>query len=520
MPLAIGVFVSDDARAAGAWEPAGTLKSARAGQTATVLEDQRVLVVGGRRPDMPTTTVELFDPSSQTSAYAEPLSEARAEHTATLLDDGRVLVAGGSYDDLEDALASVEIYDPAIGTWSQAAPMHDARWDHTAVRLLDGRVLVIGGRGVPDAFFATVNSAEIYDPVLDEWSEADSMSQRRELHAATLLPDGRVVVTGGFQESGNKVGIVEIFAPQTNSFERAGQLDLPRFDHAVTSLPDGRLLIAGGRADNGGEPPYVQAVEIYDPSTGVSQAAPQMGSAHYDLEAFPLDDGRVLIAASHSEVFDPTELDGHPWKYAGTMQDARARFAAVQLADGRAFVIGGSVGGEPLASVEVWDPRGVSLEQLGFPCTGVDECASGFCADGVCCDAACDRGSCDVCAYEPYDPMNGTCTTMSCASYPYVVDEASCSTSAPACKTSCTSSADCNPGFTCDLATQRCEEERPSAGGGDPPPDPVEDPEPVDSCSCSVAGEGRGSWLSALVPLFVLRRHRRAGRTRPRIAGE
>src|SRR3712207_9426331 len=56
----------------------------------------KVLVVGGQAYSGPPSSVELYDPATNTWSFAAPLSQARANHTATLLPNGKVLVAGGS----------------------------------------------------------------------------------------------------------------------------------------------------------------------------------------------------------------------------------------------------------------------------------------------------------------------------------------------------------------------------------------------------------------------------------------
>ena len=70
-----------------------------------------------------------------------------AFHPSTRMPDGRVLVAGGLVNDRLDGQASTaaELYDPNSGTWTATQRLTDSRWGHTATLLPNGKVLVAGG---------------------------------------------------------------------------------------------------------------------------------------------------------------------------------------------------------------------------------------------------------------------------------------------------------------------------------------------------------------------------------------
>src|SRR5439155_21698951 len=124
-----------------------------------------VLVAGGTGNFSVFASAELYDPARRTWSFSGSLNTARAGHTATLLPNGMVLVAGGYDIDLnnnQNSLASAELYDPTSGTWTATGSLNTARASHTATLLPDGMVLVAGGGrgGLPFPFAG----AELYDP--------------------------------------------------------------------------------------------------------------------------------------------------------------------------------------------------------------------------------------------------------------------------------------------------------------------------------------------------------------------
>ena len=131
------------------WSHTGCLNEARAGHTATLLPNGKVLVVGGG-PNDPydwTNTAELYDPATGTWCYTASPSTPRRGHTATLLTNGKVLVAGGEYG-TDQRLNSAEFYDPATGAWTATGNLNSLQFQHSATLLANGKVLVVGFMGL------------------------------------------------------------------------------------------------------------------------------------------------------------------------------------------------------------------------------------------------------------------------------------------------------------------------------------------------------------------------------------
>lgn len=288
--------------ATGKFSITGSMGVARAGASATLLGDGRVLIAGGYGIDSHGATIavawaELYDPGHEAFVATGSLNDARYRQTATLLDDGRVLMVGGT--GATAPLASAEIYQPDSGSFVQTASMADARVGHTATKLSDGRVLVTGGSraslpGNPEY----LASAEIYDPSTAQFAHTATMAAARYNAVAALLSDGRVLVAGGSRLSGaDKLGLAsaELYDPATSSFAATGSMSVGRAGPAIAPLPGGRVLVAGGQ-NLGGTPEYPATAEVFDPATGQFSAAGSMTTPRFGPTTTRLPDGRFLIA--------------------------------------------------------------------------------------------------------------------------------------------------------------------------------------------------------------------------------
>jgi N-acetylneuraminic acid mutarotase len=172
----------------------------------------------------------------------------------------------------------------------------------SATLLPDGTVLVAGGF-VGDALDPdSTSTAELYDPSTGTWSSTGSMADPRATHIAILLPtNGNVLVVGGFSAN-RPVLSVELYDPTTRIWSSTGSMAGPRNNFTATLLADGKVLAAGGAyflaVGPAGtfEPIELTSAELYDPATGLWSPVADMISPRYAHAATLLIDGRVLVA--------------------------------------------------------------------------------------------------------------------------------------------------------------------------------------------------------------------------------
>jgi N-acetylneuraminic acid mutarotase len=175
--------------------------------TATLLRNGKVLITDSIASTL--YTAELYDPTTGKFSTTGPM-RARGDHTATLLDDGKVLVAGG-LSDSSDLLDSAELYDPTTGIFTATTPnnMTEPRVGHTATLLDDGKVLITGGHSVS----SLLASAELYDPSTGRFSLTGSMTVARAHYTATLLNNRKVLIAGGLAAGGGTLNSAELYEP-------------------------------------------------------------------------------------------------------------------------------------------------------------------------------------------------------------------------------------------------------------------------------------------------------------------
>lgn len=246
----------------------------------------------------------------------------------------------------EPVCCTSSVVAPAInpGTLTPTGALGVIRAAHTATLLPDGKVLITGGCAVQSCEGGPMSaSTELYDPDARRFVQGPRMiAERAGGHTATTLPDGKVFIAGGWGRT--PTTLTELYDPSSNRFASAPPLSTRRADATASLLADGRVLIAGGY-DGANR---LASTELYDPGKGTITAAGTLSEPRAGHVAIVLQDGRVLIIGGHggstgvlasAELYDPRTGVFTP---TGTMTKPRHKHAAVLLTDGSVLVVGGS----------------------------------------------------------------------------------------------------------------------------------------------------------------------------------
>ncbi len=300
---------------AGTFTEVATLAIPRVNHTATLMPDGRVLIVGGGSSTsngLPagtdaTDSVVFYDPESYAFEDAAPLLHARSHHAAVLLDDGRVLVVGGaaaSSAGLFQDVAEAEVFDPSTGEWTAAGTLGTPRAMARVELDADGAPVVIGGlSGSP----APIAHVERWNADTRTFSSAgDLVGPGRFYHATTRLASGRVLVVGGIS-AGFFVATVEALDPGAAAFVEQAPLPSARNGVALAQT-DGELIALGGfSSDGGGGYLTLDDILLYDASAGAFERVGTLPLSRSGMAAVTLDSGVVLVVGGYTTGL-PTDL--------------------------------------------------------------------------------------------------------------------------------------------------------------------------------------------------------------------
>lgn len=221
-----------------------------------------------------------------------------------------------------------------------------------SILLPDGRLLFTGGAarsGYDSAcLMLRVSAVTSHGSALQytyHWDQPADLLVPRAYHGISLLQDGTVLVTGGF--TGTTLASASIYtpvaAPGAGAWVDTNPMGTTRFSHGQVTLLNGKVLVTGG--NNGTD--IVASCEIWDPATSAWTAAASMTWSRGGHTATLLADGRVLVSGGNSDdsvlraQAEIYDPGTNTWTLTGTAMYGRTLHTATLLADGRVTVIGG-----------------------------------------------------------------------------------------------------------------------------------------------------------------------------------
>jgi len=224
----------------------GCANSSAWGQTATLLPDGSLLLVGGLAQTGPVTAAFIETPgSNQPTRLGTVLNFPRAWHTSTLLPDGNVLVFGG-LDSAGKVVTAPELFDPSASTFNQLrTPGPTPRAYHSATLLTDGTILIAGGLSSDGVL---LSNAELWDPRTGvRTTLAAELSVPRRNHCAVLLPTGKVLLWGGTNAGGERLNNGDLYDPEAQSFSLVDTIPAE-----AQASAEGPILVAS-KPENGAQ---------------------------------------------------------------------------------------------------------------------------------------------------------------------------------------------------------------------------------------------------------------------------
>ena len=225
-----------------------------------MLTNGTVLIAGGDsgRNSLALNTSDIYTPANTgigSMSNGPSMSHSRTSLMATILSAGDAIFAGGDSGGTSDNTA--EIYNPGTNSFSITTitnTMNSAREQGTATLLPNGNVLIAGGLSKSEAGTATLASTELFLIANDEFQSPRSvtMNVARANMTATLTANNSVFIAGGDTIPGSAgFSSTELYSVGTDSFSASPlALSVARAFPTATLLPNGDVLVAGGFISN------------------------------------------------------------------------------------------------------------------------------------------------------------------------------------------------------------------------------------------------------------------------------
>ncbi|CAE8620763.1 unnamed protein product [Polarella glacialis] len=216
----------------------------------------------------------------------------------------QLYVVGGR-DHNQDPLNVVEMFDAWHGRWVTCPSMTVRRAGCAAAALPDGRLLVAGGYNEQGIVNGVLGSCEVFEPSSQEWSQkCANLLRARWGHGCAVL-GGLVYAVGGCallagsmpgEEMMETLKTCEVYNPATDKWSSSTSLNVARAGARLVSVAGGQLAAVGGCDDVFGRAEMLASIEILNKGTGVwTLLSTQLGVPRTTAAAVALDDSRILV---------------------------------------------------------------------------------------------------------------------------------------------------------------------------------------------------------------------------------
>ncbi len=184
--------------------------------------------------------VYRYDTNRDVWEKLTPMPTARGAHTAQVANS-LIYVVGGARNNIP--FSTNEVYDSSSNEWSTRRPMRIAR-EHLASGVIGRMLFAVGGRVVRSGGMINLDVVEMYDVESDVWTVRSPMPTARSGIAAAVFA-GKLYVFGG--ESHIKTfSEVEAYDPETDRWQKVAELPTPRHGLGVAAVGNRIYVVAGG----------------------------------------------------------------------------------------------------------------------------------------------------------------------------------------------------------------------------------------------------------------------------------
>jgi hypothetical protein len=266
------------------WTATGSLNLRRSAGTTALLSNGKVLLAGGPQNSCPTPNVglnqaEVYDPAVGTWTVVGALSVPRYNNIIAVLPNGKALLAGGY--SVGGLTASADLFDPSTNSFSLTAAMSVPRASNVGPRRTAKRRCFITVRSSLRAAPRTAvswQSATLYDSTSGTWSATGSLVTARTYHTATLLQDGKILVTGGFGSAA--LASAELYLPKVTWTSSAPSVATIDQTGVATAVGPGTTTITVTSGSISGSTTLTVATDTAAPTTNATIPAPNANGWH------------------------------------------------------------------------------------------------------------------------------------------------------------------------------------------------------------------------------------------------